>query len=161
MRAEGRAQEAGRLEKRVALSARRAELDRRRLELDAARLQFESRQALDERRLAEKITALEAQGALAKAEAERRAVEEEAARKQAQLEQGVEAIESEMHELAREEHVHAVTEATDELAHSIAARAEELEASLRDNGGSPDVEREIQKLKAALAALRSGPTPKP
>jgi beta-lactamase regulating signal transducer with metallopeptidase domain len=161
MRAEGRAQEAERFEKRIAFSARRAELDRRRLELDAARLQFEARHSLDERRLAEKISALETQGAFDKAEAERRAVEADVARKQKELEAAGAAIESEMHTLEREAQVHSVTEATDELAQSIAQRAEELEAAVRENGGSPDIEREIQKLQAALAALRPGPTPKP
>jgi hypothetical protein len=161
MRAEGRAQDAERFEKRIAFSTRRAELDRRRVELDAARLQFEASHSFEERRLAEKIEGLEAQGAFDKAEAERRAVEADVTRKQRELEEATTAIESEMHKLVKEQQVHSVTEATDELAHSIAARAEELEAAVRESGGSPDIEREIQKLRAALAALRSGPTPKP
>jgi beta-lactamase regulating signal transducer with metallopeptidase domain len=161
MRAEGRAREAESVEKRIGLAHRRAQLERRRVELDAARIELETRNALDERRLAEKISALEAQGAFDKAEAERRAVENELARTHQEMEAAVGAIDSEMHKLEKEEQVHAVTEATDELAHSIAQRAEELETSVRENGGSPDIEREIQKLKAALAALRGGPTPKP
>jgi beta-lactamase regulating signal transducer with metallopeptidase domain len=115
-RAEGRKQETELLEKQIEFAKQRALLDRQRLELDAVRLELEARQSLEERRLAEKIEALES---------------------------------------------HSVAESTEELAHSIERRAEELEASVRESGGAPEVEREIQKLKAALDALRSGETKQP
>jgi beta-lactamase regulating signal transducer with metallopeptidase domain len=161
MRAEGQQSQAERFEKRIGLTQKRAELERRRLELDAARLQFESKVAFDERQHAAKIAALEAEGATERAEAERRRIEDELTKKQREMEDSASAIEKDIETLQKEEQVHAVTEATDELARSIAERAEELEASVRENGGSPDIEREIQKLKAALDALRPGSTPRP
>ncbi|HEY8233634.1 MAG TPA: M56 family metallopeptidase [Vicinamibacteria bacterium] len=161
MRAEGQQSQAERFEKRIGLTQKRAELERRRLELDAARLQFESKVAFDERQQAAKIAALEAEGATERAEAERRRIEDELTKKQREMEDSASAIEKDLETLQKQEHVDSVTEATDELANSIAERAEELEASLRENGGSPEIEREIRKLKAALAALRPGGTPKP
>jgi hypothetical protein len=53
-----------------------------------------------------------------------------------------------------------VSEATDEMARSLAEQAEALKAALQETGARPDVEREIKRIEAALAALKLGsPSP--
>ena len=65
-----------------------------------------------------------------------------------------------MQKLATEEQIHAVSEATDEMALSLAEQAETLKAALQETGTRPDLEREIKRIEAALAALKlSSPSP--
>jgi hypothetical protein len=160
-RAQGQAERSRHLQREMELAGRRAELDRRRLTLEGARLEAETRRAAEERQQAAKLAALDAHGAEERAAELRRGIEEEMARNQERMEAEELALHEEMEALEREEQVRDLTQATDEMADSLAARAAELEAAVRDHGRSPDLERELKRLEAALAALRRTPAPQP
>jgi hypothetical protein len=63
--------------------------------------------------------------------------------------------------LASEEQVHAIREATEQLARSIAEHIESLKGARAEAPAQRvEIDREIQRLKAALDALNAGGTPK-
>jgi len=164
LRAEGKTRQAELSEKQLAMTGRRMELERHRLKLDADRLAIETKLEAEERAQRDKLAALEMAGSedarrtaeldMERAEAQRQKLEEELASKQRAMEVEAEALEKEVQKLATEEQIHAVSEATDEMARSLAEQAEALKAALRETGARPDVEREIKRIEAALAALK-------
>jgi len=170
MRAEGKARQAELYEKQLAMTGRRMELERRRLKLDSERLAIEMKLEGAERAQRDKLAALEGSGSedarkaaeleIERAEAQRSRTEEELGKAQRALELEAESLEKELQKLAAEEQIHAVSEATDEMARSLAEQVESLKAALQETGARPDVEREIKRLEAALAALKlSSPSP--
>jgi beta-lactamase regulating signal transducer with metallopeptidase domain len=165
LRAEGKARQAELREKQAEMTARRLELQRRQLALDAERLALQAKLEAEELAQREQISALEASGhesqltaarqAIDRAEAERQQVVQELQRKHEAIQGEAQAMQKQMQRLAAEEQIHAISEATDEMARSLAEQAEALKSALRETGSRPDVEREIRRLEAALAALRA------
>jgi uncharacterized protein YicC (UPF0701 family) len=97
-----------------------------------------------------------------RAEAERQNLEQELAKKHSAMEAGAEALQKEWQKLATEDQIHAVSEATEQMARALAEQAQALKAALRATGARPDVESELQRLEAALAALKTvPPAPRP
>lgn len=147
-RAAGDAAGAARAERTGALRARHAELERRRLDLEVRQLRLEAkRERAQEADGAEKdaeARALAAERAEAELEQQRRALEAEAER-----------LERELRAVEAEERVHALRDATEEYARALAEQVEELRGALAEAGPArADLEREVARLEAALAALR-------
>ena len=172
MRAQGNARQAELYEAQLSMTGRRTQLERRRLELDSERLAIETKLEAREGAQRDKLAALEATGSedarraaeldMERAEAERHKLEEELDRKHSAMDAEAEALEKEAQKLATEEQIHAVSEATEEMARSLAEQAETLKSAMAETGARPDLEREIKRLEAALAALKVGaPAPRP
>ena len=172
MRAQGNTGRAELYEKQLAMTGRRTLLERRRLELDSERLGVETKLEARERAQQDALATLEGEGSEAarrkaelemeRAEAERHKIEEELEKKQSAMEAEAETLEKEAQKLATEEQIHAVSEATEEMARSLAEQADTLKAAMAETGARPDIEREIKRLEAALAALKAGaPAPRP
>jgi len=58
-----------------------------------------------------------------------------------------------------EEQIQAMSEATEDMTRSLAEHVEALRAALHETGTRPDVEREIKRFEAAIAALKAEATP--
>ncbi|HSD29206.1 MAG TPA: M56 family metallopeptidase [Vicinamibacteria bacterium] len=181
LRAAGRSEEAAHLEKRIQLTSRRVELQGRQLELEAERAALEAKLEAEMRAHHDRLEAVgevdgenaseDVRRELERAEAETRKAEQELEKKQQAIERGLqekqEAIEREMAESDKEEQaldsedqVRDMHEATEELARSLAEQIESLKQAAADTPSrKPDIDREIQRLKAALDALAGG-TPK-
>jgi Zn-dependent protease with chaperone function len=171
LRADGNAHEAARIERQLEMTGLRMDLQRRQLGLEAERFALQAKLEAEMRAHEDRLVAVE-EGAREGAGADaRRAVERaEKARQQAEgeLEKKQQAIETEMLDaekqmraLEAEHQVRALREATDDLVRSL---ADQIEALMQAGAQAPvqkaAVEHEIQRLQAALDALRSGGTPK-
>jgi beta-lactamase regulating signal transducer with metallopeptidase domain len=167
LRADGRAEDAERIEKRAALSSVRAKLQRRQLELEAERAALEAKLEAEEREHQDRLEAVEESGQedamkeahleVEHAEAARERVHQELEAKQRAIQEEMERFERQEQDLAAEEHVHAVRGATDELARSIAEQVESLKQAAADAPAQHmAIEQEIQRLQAALDALAAG-----
>jgi beta-lactamase regulating signal transducer with metallopeptidase domain len=147
LRADGRAEEAARVDRRLELAGRRTELLRRRLRLQGEQMALEAKLEADARAREEKI------------EGAQRRVEHELQARQQALEREMAESEDQMKELVAEDQVRHVHEATEELARSVAEQIESLERAAADAPARKlDLEREIERLKAALDALEAGET---
>ncbi|MFN7990398.1 MAG: M56 family metallopeptidase [Thermoanaerobaculia bacterium] len=148
MKAEGDAEGAARVEKRGALSDRRGDLEKRQLDLQVQELKLET----------EVERAAEAGGkAGATAESARAAehAEQELEKKRQALEAETEKLDRELQALDAELRVHELRGATDELAKSLAEQAASLREALPESGAQKaELEKEIERLEAALGALK-------
>lgn len=154
-KADGDAEAAARAEKMHALHSRRVDLERTQLDLQVRQVGLEAEAARAEERAAaaqvspeEKARALEA--AERALDHKRQALEAETR----QLEARVEAMDAEMR-------VHELRGATDELARSLSEQLASLREALPEAGAQrAELEREIERLEAALGALHGGRSPK-
>lgn len=148
MKAEGDAEGAARVEKRGALSDRRGELERRQLDLQVQELKLE----------AEVERAAEAGGkAGGTAESARAAehAEQELEKKRQALEAETGKLDRELQALDAELRVHELRGATDDLAKSLAGQVASLREALPESGAQKaELEKEIERLEAALGALK-------
>ena len=152
LRADGEAESAGRVEKQAALNARRFDLQRRHLDLQAQELglqaELERVEGADEAGLSEEKRR-KAEFAVQELEKKRQALEAE-----------VEKLDAQMQALETEARVHELRGATEELARSLAEQIASLREALPEAGAQKaELEREIERLEAALGALKGG-TPK-
>lgn len=152
LKADGDADGAARVEKRGALSDRRGELEKRQLELQVQELKLE----------AEVERAAEAGGkAGATAESARAAehAEQELEQKRQALEAETEKLDRELQALDAELRVHELRGATDDLAKSLAEQVASLREALPESGAEKaELEKEIEKLEAAIGALKGSAT---
>jgi beta-lactamase regulating signal transducer with metallopeptidase domain len=172
LRADGKGEEAVRVEKKAQLGARRLELEKRELELEAegdaleSRLEAEMQAHQDRLEAAEKDgqeKAMEdAQREMECAEAAREQAGQELERKQQALQHEMEDSEKEEQALEAEEQVHALRGATEDLAQSIGEQIASLKQAQEEVPAQRAViDREIQRLQAALDALNAGKAPRP
>jgi beta-lactamase regulating signal transducer with metallopeptidase domain len=172
LRAEGRADEAANVQKQARLSAQRAELQKRQLGVEKERAAVEAKVEAEAAAQQARIEALEqggsqteaedAQRAMERADAAREQAEQELEKKQQAIEAELEATEKQMQELAVEDQVREMRNATDDLARSLAEQIQSLkEAAAEAPSQQGAVDHEIQRLKAALDALQSSGTSKP
>jgi beta-lactamase regulating signal transducer with metallopeptidase domain len=142
LRASGDAEAAARVEATAKLNGKRVSLQQRQLdlEMDRARLEAEMEEAAREG----------AEGATGELETKQKAL-------QSKMQQA----EDEIRALEMEERVEAIRGSADDLARSLAEQIESLKRDLPEPAAQrADVEREIQRLQAALDALRSTGTAK-
>jgi beta-lactamase regulating signal transducer with metallopeptidase domain len=169
LRAEGKADEALRVEKKAQISARRIELQRRELDLEAERASLEAKLEADMQAHEDRVEAADKDGQEEAMEAAQRDMERaQAAQEQTrqELEKKQEALQHEMEDSERqeealeaEEQVQALHGATEELARSIGEQIASLkEAREQAPAHRAEIEREIQRLQAALDALSAGGT---
>ena len=166
LRADGKADDAARVEERIQLNARRVELQKKQLQLEAERMALEAQLEAKVRSRQDRLEAIEEDARKEAAEDARRELKEaERARKVAEDEVRMKqhAIQAELVDAQKrleaaasaEDQVKAVHEATRELARAL---ARQIEAFERAGASSPaqkaDLDREIQRLKAALDALK-------
>jgi len=143
LRASGDAEAAARVEATAKLNGKRVSLQQRQLdlEMDRARLEAEMEEAAREG----------AEGATRELETKQKAL-------QSKMQQA----EDEIRALEMEQRVEAIRGSADDLARSLAEQIESLKQDLPESAAQrADVEREIQRLQAALEALRSTGTAKP
>ncbi len=171
LRAEGKPEDVARVEKRGQLSARRIELQKRQLQLEVERAALEAKLEAETRARQDRLEAAEesgqetamkaAQSEMERADAAREQAEQELEKKQQAIEKEMEESEKEEQALAAEEQVSAMHEATEDLARSLAEQIEALKQAGEDAPGQKaNVDREIQRLQAALDALQAGGAPK-
>ncbi len=172
LRADGKAEEALRVEKKAQLSSRRVELQRRELELEAEGAALEAKLEAEMQAHQDRLEAAEKDGQeKAMEDAQREMERAEAAREQAQqdIEKKQEALQHEMEEsekqeqaLEAEEQVRALHDATEDLAQSIGEQIASLKQAREEAPAQrAEIDREIQRLQAALDALKAGAAPKP
>jgi beta-lactamase regulating signal transducer with metallopeptidase domain len=165
LRSEGQAQQADSYDRQRELTGGRWDLQRRQLELEAERLALEARLEAHEAAQRDELAALEAAGhasglaeagvAIERSEAARRKLEQELAAKHRAIEFELRALQKREQTLAAQAQIRAMGEATEQMARSLAEQVEALRAALQETGTEPEVEREIERLEAALAALRA------
>ncbi len=162
LRTAGRPEDAARLEKHIQLTTRRVELQKRQLELEAEHAALEAKLEAEVRAHQDRLETVEesAHEEVARREAEleiqkkQQAIEQDLRKKQKALERERAASEKEEQALAVEDQVRAVREATEELARSLAEQIESLKQAAADAPASKiEIDRELQRLKAALDAL--------
>jgi hypothetical protein len=169
LRADGKADDALRVEKQAQLNVRRAELQKRQLELEAERAALEARLEAEMRSHQDQLEAIEEsrhQGAaedarreLKRAEEERQFAEQELRRRQHAMQAEIAAAEKRTQALAAEDRVKAAHEMTEALARSLAGQIDSLKRALASAPGQKaEIGREIRRLEAALDALRSETT---
>jgi colicin import membrane protein len=166
LRADGKAEDAARVEERIQLNAKRVELQKKQLQLEAERMALEAKLEAKVRIRQDRLEAIEEDAHQeAAAEARRELKEAEQARKAAEddVRMKQHAIQSELvyaqkrleAAASAEDQVKAVHEATRELARAL---ARQIEAFERAGASSPsqkaELDRELQRLKAALDALK-------
>ncbi len=172
LRADGKAEEALRVEKKAQLSSRRLELQKRELDLEAESAALEAKLEAEMQAHEDRLEAAEKDGQeKAMEDAQRDMERAEAAREQAQqdLEKKQEALQREMEDsekqeqaLEAEEQVHALRGATEDLAQSIGEQITSLKQAREEAPAQrAEIDREIQRLQAALDALNAGGTPRP
>ena len=150
LKAEGDAEAVARAEKMEALGDRRADLERRQLDLRAQELRLEAEAG----KAAE--AGERAEGSAESLRAAERA-EQELEKKRQALEAETEKLDGELQALDAELRVHELRGATDDLAKSLAEQAASLREALPEAGAQKaDLEKEIERLEAALGALRGG-----
>ena len=143
LRASGDAEAAARVEATAKLNGKRVTLQQRQLELEMQHARLEAEMEKADRDGVESATA-------------------DFERKQRALESEMRKAEEEMRALEMEERVEAIRGSADDLVHSLAEQIESLKQDLPEPAAQrADVEREIQRLQAALDALRSTGTAKP
>ena len=163
MRAEGKAREAESCERHAELAGKRMELERHRVELQAEQLELDARQQSQELALRmelERVSAQsgrEAQELALKISAEDRIRSgDKMLKRQRALEGEARALEKQARELESLQRVHSVGAASQEFARALAAQIETWKAALADNPQArPELERELKRLEAALAALEA------
>ncbi len=168
LRAAGNAERAALVERKIAAARRQVEVQRRRLKLEAEHAALEARleqagQASEDRIKALVEAGREAEADQLKHEMETAQAGEERASQELRKQQ--EAIEREMGEaeeqmqgLAAEEHVHELRAGTDELVRSLTEQVAALKEELpQATAQKPQLEREIRRLEAAIAALAKTP----
>jgi len=139
VRAEGDAAGVARLEAQGRLNAKRLDLQRRQLQLETEQTRLESEMEKAEREGGEHAA-------------------EEVQKKQEALEAQMRQAEEQLQALEAEEHVQELQSSTDELVGSLKAQLDSLREALSTAPAQKaDLEREIQRLEAALAALDGGP----
>jgi beta-lactamase regulating signal transducer with metallopeptidase domain len=171
-RAEGSTEQAALVERKIAAVKRHVDVQRRQLKLEAEQAVLEARlqQAQQEREQESegRIKALEEAGRKAEADKLRQEMDstrgeeehfsQELQKQQEGLEREMQQAEEQMQGLAAEEHVHELRAGTDELARSLAEQVAALKEALPQAAAQKaDVEREIRRLAAALAALERTP----
>jgi beta-lactamase regulating signal transducer with metallopeptidase domain len=171
-RAEGSTEQAALVERKIAAVKRRVDVQRRQLKLEAEQAALEARlqQAQQEREQESegRIKALEEAGRETEADKLRQEMDstqgeeehfsQELRKQQEALEREMQQAEEQMQGLAAEEHVHELRAGTDELARSLAEQVAALKEALPQAAAQKaDVEREIRRLAAALAALERTP----
>jgi beta-lactamase regulating signal transducer with metallopeptidase domain len=172
LRGEGRTAEAEQAERKAQLSARRFDLQKRQLQLQMDHDRLAAEMERSERESEDRVTALEAAGKEQEADAlrseldraggERNRASRELEEKQQALEAEMEQAEKELEAVAAEEHVQELRSSTEDLARSLAEQIDSLKEALPEAGSQKaDLEHEIQKLEAALDALRAGSSPRP
>ncbi len=166
LRAEGSPEDVARVEKRVQLNARRFDLQKRQLQLEVEHATLEAKLEAEMRAHQDRLEAAEESGQekateevqreMERADAARQHAEQELEKKQQAIESEVAESEKEERALAAEEQVRAVRDATDDLARSIADQIDSLKQALAEAPAQKvDVDREIQRLQAALDALKA------
>lgn len=171
LRADGNADEAARVERQLEMTGRRMDLQRRQLGLEAERFALEAKLEAEVRAHEDTLVAIEegtregagedARRAIEHAEQARRQAERELETKQQAIETEMRDAEKQMRALAAEDQVRAMRDATDDLVRSLADQIESLkQAGAEAPAQKAAVEREIQRLQAALDALQSGGAPK-
>ncbi len=171
LRADGKAQQAERVEKQAQLAAQRVELQKRQLQLETDHSRLEAEVEAAEKASEDRADALEAAGKEAEAEALRAQMERSSAEHEhasQELEKRQHALEEEMEKtdklieaLEAEQHVQELRSSTEDLVNSMAEQIASLKEALPDAGAQKaDVEREIERLAAALDALQAGGTAK-
>jgi beta-lactamase regulating signal transducer with metallopeptidase domain len=170
LRAEGKAAEAARVEKRAALHAQRVELQKRRLQLEMEHARLEAETDRLARESEARAAALEHAGQekeagalraeIESADAKREQASQELEKKQQSLEAEMEQAERQIHAIEAEEHVQELQDGTRELTRSLVDQIQALREALADAPAQKaELEREIQRLEAALAALEQKPRP--
>jgi beta-lactamase regulating signal transducer with metallopeptidase domain len=138
LRTEGRAEAAARVEEQARLHAKRTDLQRRQLQLE------------------QEHARLEAEVEKAQREGEERAGDE-MEKKQQVLQKEMQQAEEQLRALEAEQRVQELRGSTDDLARSLAEQIDSLKEALPDAAAhKAEVEHEIQRLEAALAALGGG-----
>ena len=168
LRADGNAERAAMVERKIAAAKRRLEVQRRQLKLEAEQAALEAKleQAGQERE--ERIKVLEEAGREAEAEKLKHEMEsaqreEERAsqdlrKQQEDIERELQEAEEQMQGIAAEEHVHELRAGTGELTRSLTEQVAALKEALPQAAAQKaDVEREIRRLEAAIAALAKTP----
>jgi len=164
LRADGKAEDAARVEERIQLNARRVELQRKQLQLEAERMALEAKLEAKVRSREDHLEAIEegaregavedARREIKEAERERHLAEQELRRQHAVQAEMVDAAKR-LEAVAREGQVEAVRAATEELARALARQIEAFERAAADAPAQKaEFDREIRRLKAALDALK-------
>ena len=171
LRADGKAEDALRIEEQARLNVRRVELQMRQLELEAERAALEAQLEAKVRSRQDHLEAIEEsrrEGAAAEARRELKRVEErqfaeqELRTKQHAMQAELAVAEKRAQAAAAEDQVKAAREMTEALARSLAGEIDSLKRALANAPGQKaEIDREVRRLEAALDALRSGGTPKP
>ena len=168
LRAEGNPDRAALVERKIAAAKRRVEVQRRRLKLEAEHAALEARleqagQAREDRIQALVEAGREAEADQLKHEMETAQAGEERAsqelrKKQEAIEREMGEAEEQMQGLAAEEHVHELRAGTDELVRSLTEQVAALKEELpQATAQKAQLEREIRRLEAAIAALAKTP----
>jgi beta-lactamase regulating signal transducer with metallopeptidase domain len=171
LRADGKADEALRVEKRAQLSSRRMDLQKRQLELEAERAALEAKLDAEMDAYQDRIEAArndvqekavaDAQRERERAQAGREHAEQELETKETALQEQMEQFEKQEQALAAEEQVRSLRGATEALARSIGEQIVSLkQARAEAPAHRAEIDREIQRLQAALDALSTGAAPK-
>ena len=161
MRAEGKASEAESCERRGELVGKRMVLEQHRLEIQAQRLALDAKQQSEElawsKELERSREGRDAQEMAMKLLAEDRSRSgAEMTKRQRALEAEAEALAQRARVLETEKRVQTLGAASEEFARALAAQIDASRSALKDNPDArPDIEREIQRLEAALAALKA------
>jgi beta-lactamase regulating signal transducer with metallopeptidase domain len=168
LRGGGSAQQAALVERKIAAAKRRVAVQRRQLRLEAEQAALEAKVQQVQQEREDRIGALEEAGRETEAEnlrQEMRSAQSEEERASQDLHKQQESIERELHEaeeqmqaLAAEEHLGQLRAGTDELARSLTEQVAALEQALPQAAAQKaDIEREIRRLVAAIAALERTP----
>jgi beta-lactamase regulating signal transducer with metallopeptidase domain len=167
LRAEGKTEDAAHIEEQIQLNARRVELQKKQLQLEAERMAVEAKIEAEMRSRQDRLEAIEegaaedARREVKEAERERHLAEQEIRRQHAVQAEMVDAAKR-LEGVARAGQVEAVHAATEDLARALARQIEAFErAAAEAPAHKAEFDREIQRLKAALDALRSGTPPRP
>jgi len=161
-RADGKPAEAEACERRSELAAKRMVLDQHRVELGIERLELEAKQQAEELALRAELDGASAQGREAEEQAVRQLeryrakVDQERAERNRALEREAAAAEQRVRAVETERRGITIGAASEEFARALAAQIEASRSALDQNPDArPDIEREIQRLEAALAALKA------
>jgi Zn-dependent protease with chaperone function len=165
LRAEGKAEDAARIEEQIQLNARRVELQKKQLQLEAERMALEATLEAKVRSQEGHLEAIEEGAREGAVEDARREVKEaERARHLAEQElRRQHAVQAEMVDAAKrleavaaEGQVESVRAATEDLARALARQIAAFERATAEAPAQKkaELDREIQRLKAALDALK-------
>ncbi len=168
LRAAGNAERAALVERKMAAAKLQLEVQRRRLKLDAERAALEAKQELAGQEWEDRVKALEEAGREAEAEklkhemeaaqSARERASEDLHKQQGAIEREMREAEEQMQGLAAEEHVHELRSGTDELLRSLTEQVAAIKEELpQATAQKAQLEREIRRLEAAIAALAKTP----